>query len=144
STVGSTVVAGALPTNVQSANTYWTTLMTNLFGASTPASTVQQSQLPNISVGGSSATISSQIQSVVDEIYQAFQGGSSTGNTLASLKTNLQTLFNNLFGTSTAGSLGQQSAINGLTSIWNAIFGTTTPTGTSTIPTSSIPALAAT
>jgi hypothetical protein len=57
------------------------------------------------------ATAQTSVQSTVDNIHQAVVGGSTTGNTLASVKNNLASVWNNLWdglnGSATANSTGK-------------------------------------
>ncbi len=50
-------------------------------------------------------------QAVIDNLHQAVNGGSTTGNAPSTIKSNLQTLNTNLFGTSTTGTTLASSAI---------------------------------
>jgi hypothetical protein len=85
-------------------------VFTNLFGTSTLGTILATAAIPNIT-----RSMSSDLQSVIDNIHQAVQGGSSTGNTAADVKTQLQDIFTNLFGSSTLGTVLTTAAIPNIT-----------------------------
>lgn len=93
-TVGSTVQATALPSTLQTVNTNWGSLLTNLFSGGTIASTIQVAAIPsgvpatsiaNV-LGG--ASLGADVQAVLDYIANAL-GQSGTGHTLAQIETYL-------------------------------------------------------
>jgi hypothetical protein len=143
-TTSSTVHAAALPTNVQAANTYWSTLMTNLFGGSTPASTVTATALPSNVQSANTywSTLMTNLFGASTPASTVQVGALPTGIPQGNIS-NLTTIWNAIFGTTTptGASTVQQSAISGLTTLWNQLFGTTTPTGSSTVQQSAITGL---
>jgi len=80
-------------------------MIANAFGNSGTGHTVSQvlsylEAIPGSVISG----ITSVEQTIVDDIHQAVAGGSSTGNAVSQIKTDLQSVFNTLFGSSSLGS----------------------------------------
>lgn len=66
--------------------------------ASTAASAALAANNAASTADGKGQTAQNQVQTTVDNIHQAINGGTSTGNSLASVKTNLTTTWNTAFG----------------------------------------------
>lgn len=86
-------------------------------------------RIPNVTKG-----MSTDLQDTIDNVHQAVNAGSATGNTVLSVKTNLQTLFSNLFGQTSVATVLTGGAIPSL----DASKVTTGSFGTGRIP--SLPA----
>lgn len=63
----------------------------------------------------SGQTIGADLQGIVDNIHQAVNGGSGTGNAVTTVKSNLQSIFSNLFGSSSLGTTLQDAALPDIT-----------------------------
>lgn len=85
-------------------------IFNNIFGQTTLGTTVKTAAVPNIT-----RSMSTDLQSTIDNVHQAVNGGSSTGNAASSVKTNMQSIFSNLFGSTTLGTVIKNAAIPDIT-----------------------------
>ena len=113
-TATATVLSSAVPSLDASkitTGTIGTGIIPNLDASKVTTGTLGTSRIPDIT-----RTMSTDLQATIDNVHQAVNGGSTTGNIVTTIKTNLQTLFSNLFGQTSVATVLTGGAIPSLDS----------------------------